>query len=186
MVATRTRLYASQEWVAYSASTGTKVAEGNCPDNESLCAFDAETHQLEYSVQPNEISSPAVARRSSPPFSDSAVFALCGWRSLCGYSPGGGITFKTLTEDRDRCSAFFAHLELPGCLPIVAGNVIYNITYEDLDPVGVRVGIVARSFSGKVLRRIHGNADSIIVADGLLIASTGQGLKAFSPRTSAA
>jgi outer membrane protein assembly factor BamB len=175
MVATRTRLFAFQNWVAYSADTGEKVAEYRNYCSESMCVFDAETHQLLYSVPAEEVGSPAVTRRASRPFSDGGGFALCG-TSLCSYA-GAVYEFKIpLPNYEGQCAAFFG---LPGCRPIAAGDVLYHIVYPDAPDVGSR--IVARSLNGTVLRRIDAGAGSIIVADGLLIASTGQGLRAFSP-----
>jgi outer membrane protein assembly factor BamB len=178
MVATRTKLYAFQSWVAYSAKTGEKVAEYRSACSESMCVFDGETHELLYSVPAEEVGSPAVTRLSSAPFSDGGVFALCG-SSLCSYAGGREPVFNfkiPLPYGDGRCAAFFG---LPGCRPIVAGDVLYNIVYPE-QPDGFGSRIVARSLNGTVLRRIDAGG-SIIVADGLLIAYTGHGLTAFSP-----
>jgi PQQ-like domain len=176
MVATRTRLYAFQSWVAYSADTGAKVAEYRSACSESMCVFDAKTHEFLYSVPAEEVGSPAVTRQSSPPFSDRAQYALCG-SSLCSYS-GSSISFKLpLPDGEGLCAAYFGW---PGCRPIVAGDVVYNIVYEgSSDAFTSR--IVARSLRGDLLHEIDETASSLIVADGLLVVSTGEGLKAYSP-----
>ena len=176
MVATKNRLYAFQNWVAYAAKTGEKVAEFRDYCSESMCVFDGETHELQYSVPAEEVGSPAVTRRSSPPFTDGGVFALCG-SSLCSYSGFDTVyDFKIpLPNEEGQCRAFFG---LPGCRPVIAGDVLYHNVYHEQDGA-LTPRIVARSLSGTVLRRIDGYV--IIVADGLLIASTEKGLTAFSP-----
>lgn len=176
MVATRNRLYAFQAWVGYATKTGEKVAEYRDYCTESMCVFDGETHEFLYSVPAEEVGSPVVTRRSSPPFSDGGVYALCD-SSLCAYSgTATAYVFKIpLPNEEGQCRAFFG---LPGCRPIVAGDVLYHNVYHEQDGA-LTSRIVARSLNGTVFRRIDGHLN--LVADGLLIASTGKGLTAFSP-----